>query len=132
MTVVIDASYSLALTMPDENTPASAGYVLGQDLIAPYVWPVELANAARKAIRRRRVTAEMARQATAAVRAFSISIEPSTSGSASWYFELAERYDLTPWDALYVDLALKGQHELASQDAAMIAAARRLGITVHE
>jgi predicted nucleic acid-binding protein len=118
--------------MPDENTPASAGYVLGQDLIAPYVWPVELANAARKAIRRRRVTAEMARQATAAVRAFSISIEPSTSGSASWYFELAERYDLTPWDALYVDLALKGQHELASQDAAMIAAARRLGITVHE
>lgn len=131
MAVVIDTSYVMALTMPDEATPRSADEVLRQDLLAPFVWPIEVANAARKAVRRRRITMDMAEAAMSAVRKVGVAVEPETSESAAYYLSLAHRYDLSAWDALYLDLALRGEHDLATQDAPMIAVAERMGIKVH-
>ena len=132
MKVVMDASYALALTMPDENAPSSAAVVLARDLLAPFIWPIEVANAARNAIRRKRMTFELAQATTVAVQAIGVSVQPEMTESVAHYFQLAGSYGLSPWDALYVDLALKGQYELATKDAHMIAVATRLGITVHQ
>ena len=53
--IVLDSSYALALVMPDETRPASMAQVLPQRLTAPFIWPVELANAMRNAVRRARL-----------------------------------------------------------------------------
>ena len=132
MKVVIDSSYALAMTMPDEAAPASAPIVLTGDMLAPFIWPIEVASGALNAVRRKRMPIDQAQATTVAVQAFGVDVRPEVSESASYYFQLANRYGLTPWDALYVDLALKGQYELATKDEAMIAVAERLGLTVHQ
>ena len=122
----------MALVMPDELAPGSAPTVLAGDLLAPYIWPIEVASAARSAVRRKRMSIDLAQATTLAVQAFGVEVRPEASESASYYLQLASRYGLTPWDALYIDLALKGQHGLASKDQAMIAVAERLGLTVYQ
>ena len=132
MKVVLDASCALALAMPDGSAPASAAAVLARDLLAPFIWPVEVANAARHAIRRKCMTFELAQATTVAVQAIGVSVQPEMTESVAHHFQPARSYGLSPWDALYVDLALKGRHELATKDAHRIAVATRLGITVHQ
>ena len=78
------------------------------------------------------MTFELAQATTVAVQAFGVSIQTETTESVAHYFQLVGSYGLSPWDALYIDLALKGQYELATKDVHMIAVARRLGITVHQ
>ena len=53
--IILDCSYALALVMPDEVRPASVHKVIRERLAAPFIWPVEIANAMRNAVRRRRV-----------------------------------------------------------------------------
>ena len=49
--IVIDSSYTLALVMPDESRPASVDAVLAERLLAPTIWPLELAHALRNGLR---------------------------------------------------------------------------------
>ena len=54
MTVVLDSSYAMALALPDEVPPSTSAEVLAQALIAPHLFPWEVANAALNSVRRRR------------------------------------------------------------------------------
>ena len=53
--IVIDCSYALAMVMPDEMRPASLAQVVTGRLLVPPIWPYEVANAFRSAVRRGRV-----------------------------------------------------------------------------
>jgi predicted nucleic acid-binding protein len=41
-------------------------------------------------------------------------------------------HDLTPYDAMYLELALQWRCPLATRDAELASAARRAGVTVHD
>ncbi len=56
--IVIDCSYALAMVMPDEQRPPGIGQVAQTRMLVPSIWPYEVANAFRSAVRRGRIGAQ--------------------------------------------------------------------------
>ena len=129
--IVIDSSYALALVMPDETRSVSMTQVLSQPLLAPFIWPVELANATRNAVRRTRLRERQVTGLCADLDVLDVEIVASWQQSAQRYFEVAQAYDLTPYDALYLDLALTRRCAIATCDQRLASAAQRVGLSVH-
>ena len=129
--IVIDSSYALALVMPDETRPVSMTQVLSQPLLAPFIWPVELANATRNAVRRTRLRERQVTGLCADLDVLDVEIVASWQQSAQRYFEVAQAHDLTPYDALYLDLALTRRCAIATCDQRLASAAQRVGLSVH-
>ena len=128
--IVLDSSYALALVMRDEARPESLPEVLKDRLIAPFIWPVEIANAMRTAVRRGRLLETEVTSLCADVNEFDVEIVAPWHTEAQRYFEVAQTHDLTPYDALYLDLALQRRCKLATRDEALTRAARRVGVPV--
>lgn len=129
--IVIDASYALALVMPDEERPPSIDHVLGQRLITPMIWPLELANAMRNGLRRGRLLDSQLDGLCGQLDELSVEVASSVVAQPRRHLEAARQHDLTPYDALYLELALQRRCGLATGDAAMAAAAGRAGIPVY-
>lgn len=129
--IVIDSSYALACVMPDEARPVGMEAVLAQPLLAPFIWPIEVASAARHGVARRRFDAGQARLLCANVANLDVEIAGPWHNEPQRYLELALTHELTPYDAIYLDLALSRHNALATCDAALAAVARRLGVPVH-
>ena len=129
--IILDCSYALALVMPDEVRPASVHKVIRERLAAPFIWPVEIANAMRNAVSRRRVLSHEATALCADVDEFEVEVVAPWHDVARRYFEVAQTHDLTTYDAMYLELAQQRAGDLATRDAALAEAARRVGIRVH-
>lgn len=127
--IVLDSSYALALVLPDEQRPGSVHAVLASRLAAPLIWPLEIANALRSNLRRRRLDdagVEATLQRIAALQVDVVS--PGHHHPRRFFFDAAQAHDLTPYDATYLVLALQLSAPLATRDAALVDAARRAGI----
>ena len=129
--IVLDCSYALALVMPDEVRPASVSTVIRERLAAPFIWPVEIANAMRNAVRRRRVLSHEVTSLCAEVDELEVEVVAPWHDVARRYFEVALTHDLTTYDAMYLELAQMRHGALATRDAVLAEAARRVGIRVH-
>jgi predicted nucleic acid-binding protein len=130
--IVIDCSYTLALVMPNETRPTSMGTVMASTLAAPMVWPLEVANALRSSVRRGRLTEHEAIDLCGDVVEFEIDVLSHPDTLPRRHFEMAQRHQLTPYDASYLDLALQRRCALATCDSALAAAARRAGVEVYD
>lgn len=129
--IVMDSSYALALVMRDEARPGSVGQVMQERLLAPFIWPVEIANALRNAVRRKRLVEDEVAAVCADVGEFDVEIVSPWHDTAQRYFDVAQAHRLTPYDATYLELALRRRCALATRDEALTLAARRLGVPVH-
>ena len=129
--IVVDSSYALALLMPDVSRPASVAQVMQDRLLAPFIWPVEIANAMRNAVRRNRLLEDEVSGWCAGVGEFDVEVVGPWHNAAQRYFEVAQAHQLTPYDAMYLDLALQRRCALATRDGALTQAARRVGVPVH-
>ena len=134
MSVVIDSSVTLAWLFEDERS-AAADAVLRQvtesGAVAPSLWRLEVANALQMAVRHRRIDAAFRDAALADLRALVVAIDPETDHQA-WgtTLHLAERYQLTLYDAAYLELAQRRGLPLATLDQELRAAGRALGVTL--
>jgi predicted nucleic acid-binding protein len=126
----MDTSYALSCVVPDEQRPTSIDDVLGRQMIAPYIWPLEVASALRKSVRRGRFDLGGARELCAAVAALHVELLSPRSNDPLHHLDLAVAHDLTPYDALYLELALARRCALATHDTRLGGAARGLGIAV--
>lgn len=129
-TVVIDASYALACVMPDEARPKSMKGVLDSELIAPYTWPLEIANAMRSGVRRGRFERSEAAALCSHIEGLGVTFVGPVRNDPLRHFELSVAYGLTPYDALYLDLALAQRAGIATHDTELRAAAERLSVPV--
>jgi len=129
--IVIDSSYALALVMPDEERPASMREVLQDGLAAPMIWPIEIASAMRTSLRRGRLNERQVAGLCADVGEFEVEVVAAVHALPRRYLDAALVHDLTPYDAMYLELALLRRGGLATRDAALAAAAERAGLTVH-
>jgi len=129
--IVIDSSYALALVMPDERRPASMAATVKGRLVAPSVWPLEVANALRNGVRRGRLRDNQVPALCADLGEFAIEIVAPTHVLALRHFEAAAAHDLTPYDASYLELALLRRCALATLDQDLARAAERAGLAVH-
>lgn len=120
---VVDASVVAAWILPDEDTEAAARHIgmdPGQSLVAPFHFPAEMANVVLMAIRRGRVTEDQAVRFREAVAGLALEIDQSGPASLrERTLRLAQAHDLTIYDALYLELALRLDLPLATFDAAL-------------
>jgi predicted nucleic acid-binding protein len=129
-TVVLDASYVLAIVMYDDAQPASADVVLAAHLIAPAIWPLEMAHAVMSSLRRKRLAAAHAPRLFGAMEQLDVEVFATPMATAGHWFTFATQHRLTPYDAQYIDLALQHHCAIATCDAAVAQAATKLGLTV--
>ena len=134
MRLVIDASLTLSWYFEDERTPA-ANAVLDQvtntGAVVPSLWRLETANGLQIAIRRKRIDAAFRDRALLDLGRLPITIDPETDAQAwTTTLQLADRFQLTLYDAAYLELAQRCALPLATLDKALRPAADVLGITL--
>jgi len=127
--VVIDASAAMALLAGDESwLDRWRGWIDADTMIlAPPHFPVEVANALLRGAR-----LQALETATRLERLYASGVETADRGLPGLLgaVEFAARHRLTLYDALYLDLAVDVDAELATLDRDLAAAAASEGLTV--
>ena len=134
MSLVLDASLTLAWFFKDERTPGADAVlteVTEKGAVVPALWRLEVANALQMALRRKRIDAAFRDSALTQLSRLSISTDPDTDAYA-WtvMLQLAHRFQLTLYDAAYLELAGRRQLPLATLDRELRDASAALGITL--
>ena|ERR1700691_173537 len=135
--LVLDASVPLAWCFEDESAalPERVLDVLetGTEMLTPSIWPLEVANALLMAERRKRITTAQATAFLQRISKLPILVEPISPNRAFEHIlQVARQYQLTEYDAAYVELALREALPLATLDAKLRRAARAAGLTLVE
>ncbi|HUJ02039.1 MAG TPA: type II toxin-antitoxin system VapC family toxin [Rhizomicrobium sp.] len=126
--LVLDASVAFAFVAPDEGDPLPTTTELleTEGAIVTASWRLEIANALLLAQRRGRIDSTLRRQALFELGDMPISIDGETNQHAWEHtLTLAERYNLSTYDAAYLELALRSNLPLATLDEDLRAGARR-------
>lgn len=130
MTVVIDASVTVAWSLKDEARPdldVLLGQVHATGAFAPPIWRYEVANVLVGAARRNRIALTVLDGEMRALAALPVEVEGADSQAAHFdrVVALAVRHRLTVYDASYLELALRRAVPLATLDADLRRAAQR-------
>lgn len=128
---VLDCSIACAWLLEDERVPG-ADRVLGQagahGASAPGLFWAELRNALVMAERRGRLTPAQTTAALAEIEHLDIELDRAPDEETT--LRLARQHRLTVYDALYLELAIRQNRELATLDAALQRAAESEGVGV--
>ncbi len=132
MAFVLDCSVTMAWVFPDEATEATnqlRDSLVESRAFVPSLWPVEVGNVLLVATRRNRIRVDDWREIRASLEALPIEIDPVTT-SRAWgaSLELARTHQLSVYDAMYLELAMRLQLPLATLDRALHRAARTVGV----
>ena len=133
--IVLDASVAVAWCFEDEQTPYTewllSALTSGTEALVPALWPFEVANALLAAERRKRITVAQASHFLSRLADLGISID---SLDPSRVFEQvisqAREWNLTVYDAAYLELALREGLPLATLDNHLKGAAHSAGIPI--
>jgi predicted nucleic acid-binding protein len=132
LSLVIDASLTMAWYFDDESTPATDALidrVANIGAIVPGLWRLEVANAFQTAIRRQRIDAVYRDASLAELGLMPITVDADTNTYAwSSTLRLSERFSLTLYDAAYLELAQRRSLPLATLDRDLRTAAPALQI----
>jgi predicted nucleic acid-binding protein len=134
VSLVLDASLALAWYFQDEATPETdtiLDRVAETGAIVPALWRLELANGLQVAVRRGRITAAYRDPSLADLTQMQIETDLETDLHAwSATLRLAEKHQLTLYDAAYLELAQRRRLPLATLDRGLRRAASKLDLTV--
>jgi predicted nucleic acid-binding protein len=130
---VIDASIGFAWVHPDQATTETERLLqeieAGTRVVVPMLWYLEVANGLLVLQRRRKLTSKERRLAMETLSGLNlIADDESYRAAFRKTSELAEKYGLSVYDAVYLETAMRRRLPLASCDQALLAAARRCGI----
>jgi predicted nucleic acid-binding protein len=132
MALVIDCSVSLAWFLEDERNAFSDAILRAtetSDTWVPALWPLEFANGLLMAERRRRITRASRLDALKRVLLPGLRVDAAVADMQA-ISALAERRDLTTYDASYVELALRLGTDLVTLDRDLARAAAAEGVVV--
>jgi predicted nucleic acid-binding protein len=134
MTLVLDASMTIAWLFDDERTEAAHTVlrrVVAEGAIVPSLWRLEVANVMRNAVRRGRCNEVYVDRSLARLARLAIKRDEETDDHA-WGSTrtLARNEELSLYDAAYLELAIRRRMPLASCDRALLAAAVRRKVEV--
>ena len=101
--------------------------LLEERACAPALWELELSNVLRTSCLRQRLTAQRAQQILTYIARLPIDIDRHAVPRHE-LLALALRFGLSSYDAAYLELALRRQWPLATQDEALRAAALAAGV----
>lgn len=126
--MIIDCSIAVSSVLPDEAsayTDATIAFIDAREVIphVPAIFHFEVANALWIAQRRKRISATQAEKYFLYWHGFGLHVD--TSADMQAVRKLASRYDLTMYDAAYLELSLRYGSVLATLDAALLKAAHK-------
>lgn len=133
MSVVLDASMMITWLFDDERTVAARDMmmmrVVPDGAVAPSLWWLEVASALRNAVGRGRCDEAFVDHPLARLDRLRIKVDEETDLHA-WgvTLEISSDQGLTPYDAAYLELALRKGRPLESSDADLIAAGQRCSV----
>ena len=122
MPFVIDNSVVTGWYLPDQASSYSQaiGTLLESDkALVPALWQQELANVLKTACTRGKLKIDAAREILDALASLPIEIDASPGPGQRQLFELAMRYQISSYDAAYLELAMRWGLDLATQDQAL-------------
>ncbi len=134
MPFVLDCSVAMAWVFSDEATDATGRLrdsLIDDRAFVPSLWPVEVGSVLLAANKRGRLRADEWTAVCASLEALPIEIDP-VSASRVWgpTLALAGEHNLSIYDAMYLELALRMQLPLATLDRALAAAAQAARLDV--
>jgi predicted nucleic acid-binding protein len=131
---VIDCSVAMAWLFHDEATPKTAALLdrlVAETALVPGWWFIEITNVLAFAERKRRVTPAQSDAFIADIQKLGIERDDQGPDRAFTYLlSLCRTHHLTSYDAVYLDLAVRRNLPLATLDADLRKAARKLGLAL--
>ena len=131
---VFDASVALAWCFEDERSPQSDALLdraAVQPSCVPQHWALEVANVLVLASRRGRIPAAKRAQFLSLLQNLPIHVDPAPQSHAlSATIALADEHGLTSYDAAYLELAIRLGVPFATLDHDLIAASKKLALTL--
>lgn len=131
MIVVLDSSATLAWVLEDERESAEAALDLlsAERAAVPAHWILEITNGLRLAMRRQRLKPGEIAAILERLRILPLIVDTETA-TRGWTdtLALADKYELTTYDAAYLELALRIDAPLATLDHQLARAARSAGV----
>jgi len=132
--LVLDCSVTMAWVFDDEDDPyaASVRDRLDADVaVVPSLWPLEVGNALVVAERRKRVSRAEALRFLGILGQLPIDVDATpTLASVDGVLQLAHETGLSVYDAAYLELSATHGLPLATLDAALRRAARKVGVKI--
>lgn len=131
---LIDASATLAWLFNENGRgPALQQQFQNLDLVAPWLWRIELVHVVLKRERQKKLTQAEGTQCLQAMEALNVEIvaEPSDRTMVG-LAQSARPHQLTSYDAVYFDLAIRLGIPLLTDDGNLQCAAERVGIELIE
>ena len=134
MPFVLDASIALAWFFRDERNAyahQTLRWLEGDSTVVPGVWLLEVANGLVVAERRGRFTPADVAQVCRTLAELPIELSDLTLDQALGpVLDLARAHGLSAYDAAYLELAMRENLPLATQDDALLDAAERVGVSL--
>ena len=134
MTLVLDASLTVAWYFEDESTDATDALlqrVTATGAVVPSLWRLEVASAFQSAIRRKRIDTAYRDRSLARLAQLPVKVDADAeSHTWSTTLRLADQFGLTIYDATYLELALRLGLPLATLDQPLRKAGGAIGITL--
>ena len=131
MPIVIDNSVYLAWCMSDEDAPMAdkaMSRVVEEGGVVPGIWWYELRNALLMNERRGRISRQQV--ADTLVDSQSLGISVDDRHDETLVLELARQFELTIYDAAYIEVAHRRSIPLATLDVRLRQAAETVGIAI--
>ena len=126
---------ALAWVLPSQASPHAEALLTriesGATPVVPTLWFLEVANGLLAAQRRKLLTATERRRALAQLSAMRLTVDDDSGRAACGRVSaLADDQGLSVYDAAYLDTAVRHALPLGSRDRALLAAAKRSGVTI--
>jgi predicted nucleic acid-binding protein len=130
---VADASVGFAWVYHGQATPETHRLLemikSGTRVIVPAFWFLEISNILLVAQRRNRISVAQRNEALEKLAGMQFTVDEDASRRAfNQISDLAEKHNLSVYDAVYLDLALRYSVPLASRDGSLNTAAGKCGI----
>jgi len=132
--IILDCSVTASWFIPDEFSKSSFNIrdkIRERGAIVPTIWSLEVGNVLLISERRKRITKEQRQKALYILKDLPIKTDELTFKNA-WFetIELAEKYNLTLYDACYLELVLRYNSILATFDNNLKQAAKLAGVVL--
>lgn len=129
---VLDCSVTMTWLFAEEATAATLAVrdrLLQGHAYVPSIWPLEVNNVLWVSVRNKKISELQAMRFKFLLSQLSIQVDIKASDLMNdVIFELAKTYQLSCYDAAYLELALREKLALATLDKALVKAAKKAGV----
>lgn len=134
MPFVIDCSVALSWYFSDEindRTQALRDQLVNESIHVPCLWPIEITNVVLAALRQNRITDDELPDLLDDLRELPDEIDRETD-SMVWdeSFHLAKQFNLSIYDATYMELAVRRELPIATLDKGLAKACQEADINI--